>query len=328
MMLPLRLLGFLLLNTGKAKAQNYAFCTDGIAQANFDEHESIDVIVAQAPLFSTNRKVGKLFGLIQSYHSSLLFAQGSGTSRRYWTLEFDNTAPSFLDGVVPTFESNGSAHGRVSFLWHNDARYCLSGGLKWGLDHWSQRFDIVTSISADQAKHAFKDFLSVVNVTQQGVRPQYQLWRVATADLVGRIKKTLIADTTCNDGVVWFLHYLKSELHATFADDFVFKGTIVLFKAKRVEKVNIEDPAQLEEMLVYWRRLRDMTSAHKPLLGRLSDLVKFALHRKYVYDNNAGVFYRLFGWQTWFPWPHYIEMPLVAPPLARSSSAIREGVVV
>jgi len=304
----LRLAALLLLLLGVASAQNYAFCTDGISATNFVDGEPIDVIVGQAPLFSTNPKIGQKFGLVNAYHSSLIFAQGSGDARRFWTLEFDNTAGSFLNGIVPKIVSNTSAVGGVSFHWSNDARYCLSEGLKWGREHWSKRYDVITSITSDQAKSAFK-FVSAVNSTI----PQYQLWHVTTTDFFGRPKKMLVKDITCADGVVWFLHYLKTALDVPVPSDFVLKATSVLWKARSIAPVNINDPVQLNKMWTFYRNLEDLTSGGKSIPGRLRDLWRFAFGHKFVYDTGAHVYYELLGFSSWFPWPHYVEYPLAGP---------------
>lgn len=317
MSLAMRCTTLLLPLLGLAGAQDYKFCTTGISTTNFEDNEPIDVIVAQAPLFSTNPKVGGLFGIIGGYHSSIVFAQ----DKRYWTLEFDNTAPSFIDGVAPMLLKNSTSASGVSLGWRNDARYCLSEGLKWGRKHWIKRFDIVTTISADQARHAFTDFVYPVNSTRHGMQPQYQLWRVVSSDFFGRIKKTLVKDITCADGVQWFLNYLKSDLKAPFAADFSFKATVAIYKARSVEQVNTDDPAELYEMLQYWRSLDDLTLGKKTIPGRLLAFVRMMFRHKYVYDNNAGVYYRLFGWGTWLPMAHYIDFPLEGPPSMRTSTS-------
>jgi len=318
----------LLLICSTARAQIYSFCKDGISETNFGDNEPIDVIVAVSALFSTNPKLGRVTGLFGMYHGSLIFGQGTGESRRYWTLEFDNTATNFVSGIVPDIVSNSTSPGGASLNWHNDARYCLEEGVKWGIKHWGKRFDVVASITVDQARKAFTHFVSVVNTTSHGMRPQYELFRVVDTDFFGASKNTLVKEITCFDGVAWFLHYLKSALGVALPADFVLEGTVVSLKAHSLKRVNTDDPTEMTEMLRYWRILADVTSEDQSPLGKALDMVKYVSSDKYVYDNGAGVYYRLSGSSSWFPSVHYMEIPLVTPPSMRASESASLAIVV
>jgi len=291
-----------------------AVCIDGIKKADFVEDQPVDVIFAQAPLFSTNKRIGKLLGVVNMFHSSVILAQGAGFARQYWTLEFDFTGGSFLDGIVPIMTPNASAPAGVSLSWNNDARWCLESGMKWGRDHWSKRYDLVTTVSPDQARRAFTDFMGTWNTTVHGEHPQYQLWRVAQLDVWGRTEKRFVQDVTCNDGAVWFLEHLVSSQGAALQSDFLFQGTAVILKAHRIVPVNMSDPAQVRPMVHFFRKLKDMVSVKTSVLQRLVDVAELVLERKYVFDSNAQVYYEVHG--SSLPWIefHYAEFPLRGPP--------------
>lgn len=303
---------FLFLLPG-VQAQFYPFCLDGISSAEFANNEPVEVIIAQAPLFSTNPAIGDKLKYLNLYHSTIIFAQGS-SKRRYWTLEFDYTGGNVLKAIVPQMVPNASAPGGVSMIWNNDARFCLSNGLKWGREHWSKTYESVTNISAVKAQSAFKSFISTANGTARGMQPQYQLWRVAHTGLLGHVKQTFVEDITCNNGAIWFLHHLSTVEGAALRAEFAFRGTATILKAHRVEEVSPDDPKKAEAMVHYFQTLSDMVVSNKSMAHKFLDLMEWTIERKFVYEPNTKVYYELFG--SFLPWIEfkYFEFPLMGPP--------------
>lgn len=309
-----RVLACCLLLLGVARAQFYPFCTSGIAKADFAAGSPVEVILAQAPLFSSNPSVGNKLGYLHMYHSTIIFAQGAGTSRHYWTMEFDFTGGGVTSSIVPNITEDASMPGGVSLTWNNDARFCLTDGLLWGRAHWSKRFDVITSITVDEAKQAFTNFVGVANRTTHNKQSQYQLWRVAKIGWSGNIEKTFVPDITCNNGAVWFLHYLHTEIKAAFPTDFIFKGTATVLKADSVQKVDTSDAAEVKKMMHYFAVLANLVGAKSSIFERLKAFTEWAPPHKYVYDSNSQEYYQLFG--NGLPWIEfkYTEFPLAGPP--------------
>lgn len=296
-------------------SQNYPFCLDGISLPDFADDAgdpSVDIILAQAPLFSTNPAIGNKLGLLNLYHTSLVFAQRSDASVRYWTLEFDFTGGNILRGIAPFI--NGD-----ELTWDSDARYCLTEGLLWGREHWTKSFEVAMTLTADQVLRAFTDFVIPVNSTASATKPQYQLWRVAQFSWFGRPKRTLVEDITCADGAVWFLHHVATKLQVAPRAGFRSTGTATYVDVNRLEPVDTDDPIQWRDVVKFYRKIVDLTSANKSFLHRLFDLMNIAVSRKYVYDTNTKVYYRIHS--TTEPWLRFelVEYPLVGPPWLPSS---------
>jgi hypothetical protein len=297
-----------------AAAQDYPFCLDGIAIPEFSSNEKVDIIYAQAPLFSTNKKIGNKFALLNLFHSSLVFAQGKGSERQYWTLEFDFTGGNLLRGIVPNIvEHNGSPY-TASLHWEsNNARYCLTTGLLWGEEHWSKRFEVLMSVHPDQLRHTFTDFLTPLNSTSDDIRPQYQLWRVTRFGLLGGPREILVRDVTCQDGAVWFLHHLTSALKVTNEVDWKLRATAVYIHARRVVPVDVSNPEEWKRVVNFYKKLGHMLGKNT-IFSRLLDVAEIIFRRKYVYDTNSGIYYEVLG--NYLPWMTfgYPEYPIEGPP--------------
>jgi hypothetical protein len=271
----------------------------------------VDVIYAQAPLFSTNPKIGKKLEYLNLYHSSLLFAQGNGSSRQYWTLEFDFTGGNLLKGVVPEIVDNGSSS---VLKWDTAARYCLTPKLLWGRHHWSKRFEVLMSLTPDQVMRAFDEFLFPLNSTQSLERPQYQLWRVAKVGILGQVKEVLVNDVTCQDGAVWFLNHLTTVSKVKPFINFRLKATATLVYASRIVPVNTRDPMQWKRVVEFYKTFSNMLQGNTSIFHKLVDVAEIIFDRKYIYDSNAGVYYEIHG--NHVPWIQfgYPEFPLRSPP--------------
>lgn len=302
----------LLVGVGEA-GFDYPFCTTGVPKANFKADESVEVIYAQAPLFSSNPSIGDKGKYLDLYHTCIILSQGAGASRRYWTLEFDFTGGSILSSIAPKFELNISAPGGLNMIWHNDARFCLTEGILWGEKHWSKRFDVVFTISAEQATQTFDKFVADVNNTEVDTQPQYQLWRVAKK---WPDQEMLIQDITCADGAIWFLHHLVSVHNAIPPPDFEVRGTATILNAESVTPVNMNDWKAVDKMALYFKTMGDMISSNnRSIVRRLLDAVMLVHdEKKYVYDPNMKIYYELTGNKA--PWVsfEYSHYALMGPP--------------
>merc|ERR1719261_2261731 len=94
-----------------AFAQRYDFCLDGKSDvpAEWDGavNPSIEVIYAQAPLFSTNPKIGQAGKYLNLYHTAIALRQTntvSNAEQKYWTLEFDVQSGSIVDATLPLID--------------------------------------------------------------------------------------------------------------------------------------------------------------------------------------------------------------------------------
>jgi hypothetical protein len=270
------------------------------------------VIVAQAPLFSTNPKIGDFFAIFNAFHTAIVLAQNTSEGRRFWTLEFDFTGGSILTSIVPRINES-------SLTWNNDARFCLSEGILWNRTHWNKTFMTVAHLTADQATRTFRDLVYPLNRSSHGEGPQYQLWRVSEMSLLGKLGRTFIEDTTCSNGVVWFLHFIEASLGIKLRADFVFHGTAVGVNAQGVSAVNASDTDEWEDVVVYYQGLLRILSTHSKLEELLE--VLFEWKPTYVYDSNSRTYYKVIGnHQPWFE-AVYVAFPLVAPPYFATPSS-------
>ncbi|CAK0823919.1 unnamed protein product, partial [Prorocentrum cordatum] len=295
-------------------AQSYKFCTDGIAAPALRSDggiPSVDVILAQAPLFSTNPHIGDLGKYFSVFHTALVFAQGQDEGRRYWTLEFDFTGANILQGITPAI--NGT-----TLAWSNDARFCLSDGIKWGLKHWDQTYETVARVTADMWTRTFNDLVLARNQTEYDMPPQYQLWRVAEEDWFGRTGKVFIEDVTCNNGPIWIFDYMQSKLNITLQPNFTFRGTQIIINAQSVEEVNVSDPVQWQAVVEYYRGMTEMLSSNVRKIGAFLG----AFHQRFVYDTNAKKYYRLHGSSPRYLRARYAPFPLAPPPWGTAPSQL------
>lgn len=305
--MALGLTALFLLVGGAQAGFDYPFCTTGISKANFSENEPVEVIFAQAPLFSTNPSIGDKGKYFNLYHTCIVLAQGAGSSRRYWTLEFDFAGGSILQSIVPQFQSTG-----FPMVWHNNARYCLTEGVLWGEEHWSKSFRILFAVTPAQIQQTFTDFVGSVNTSTPDTKPQYQLWRVAKK---WPDSEMLVQDSTCSDGVLWFLHDLTSVHNVMLPPDFEFRATVVRLNAERVVAIDKNDKQKVDNMVVFFKIMSDLISANKSIAHRLLDVLELGLGgRKYVYDTNSEVYYELSG--NRLPWIsfEYASYSIMGPP--------------
>lgn len=296
----------------------FPFCTHGISKANFSDNEPVQVIFAQSPLFSTSPAIGQKGKYLNLFHESIVLAQGAGSTRRYWTLEFDFIRSNSLESIVPEFRLNISAPGGVTMLWHNNARYCLSEGILNGEKHWTQRFDVLFDVTASQMRRTFTDFVGVINTSTPDTKPQYQLWRVAKK---WPDSEMLVQDITCAHGPLWFINHLTTVHKAMLPPNFEFKATAAIINAESVTPVDMNDGRAVDSMVLYFKLMAGLIGANKSVAGRLFDLAGLVVDKKkYVYDPNGQVYYEVSGNKA--PWIafEYARYPLMGPPWVKPNS--------
>jgi len=296
----------------RAQLQSAGWCAAGMSMPNFlADHgvPSVDVIVAQAPIFSNNPSIGKKLGWFNLYHTALVLSQRIPEGRvRNWTVEFDSVH-DVLGGILPQVDGN-------SLSWDNDARFCVTSGVLWGEAHWSKIFEVVTSLTAQQAQKLFTDFVLPMNRTQPHTRPMYQLWKVVDRQ---KPEHTLIGDITCGQGTSWMLHFASTNLGAQLRADFKLKYTSMVMPADRIDAVKTNDPAEWAKVLKYYDEMVQVAARGQSTLQKLEDLWSLK-PVKYVYDSNAKTYCEVVG--NRFPWleVRYEEYAPEGPPWASSTS--------
>jgi len=308
---PLVLFTFLCLQLLSVQGQNAAhWCATGIKQPHFAHDEghppSIDIILAQSPLFANSPTFGRKLGLLNLFHTALVLTQQvPGTSVvRNWTVEFDPTT-NVLGAVLPKAITN------TGMVWDNDARFCVTDGVLWGEGHWSKSYKVVMRVSAAQARRVFKEFVLPLNTTAHNNKPTYQLWKVESND---KPEKTLIKDITCGDGALWILHWLATAAGAQAHADFEFRSTTITFHADRVEKVNIHNATEWAGVVQQFQDMVTLAGKGTSIPERLDEAWKAFAPVKYVYDSNSGTYFHVIGNRFPFFQVGYELIPLQGPP--------------
>lgn len=276
------------------------WCNEGIKVPDFQDdggNLSVEFFVVQAPLFSTNPRIGTKLRWLNLYHTALVLQQQlPGSEPQNWTIEFDSVT-NVQGAVLPSI--NGT-----TLSWNNDARYCVTKGVFWGEAHWSKMFDLVFRLKASQARQIFTDFIPSVNETEHLSKPLYQLWRVE------HDAKTLVKDITCGDGVNWIMDYASRVLQT--APAFELKFTSIVVKADRIANVHVNGP-DWPVVVKYFQGMSNVTEGKQPLLHRLLEFLHL-MPVHYIYDSNAQAYFKVEG--NHFPWleAKYHAVPLEGPP--------------
>jgi len=260
------------------QAADTSWCSTGLASPDLQldaPGESVEVILAQAPLFSVNPKIGQKLGLIGLYHTALVLRQDD----RNWTLEFDSVTNVF-GAIMPEVAGD-------HLQWNNAARYCLSPGIYNGRAHWTKSFDVVMRLTAAQTQQLFNSFVAPLNRTDTHRSPLYQLWRLVVDNEV------IVRDITCGDGIRWFLHAGLS-LGASLPSGFKFRSTQTFVHAASIAVANVTDPNTWRDIVSYYSEWNRLVARNETMLQRL-EVVSHLLPMKYVYDSNADKYYRLSG---------------------------------
>lgn len=247
-----------------AGADAAPWCSTGMSQPDFAEDSdqpSIDVILVQAPLFSSDPKIGQKLRWFGMFHTALVLSQQlPGVPPQNWTLELaavTNVIASTLPRIVDE-----------DLIWDNDARYCVTPGILWGREHWTQSYEVVTRLTARQGRKVFADFVLPLNASGHKRRPLYQLWRVASRS---DPKTDFIKDLTCGDGVSWFLKHAQL-LGAPLPSDFTFKSTKVDILADRIKPVNRSSPDEWSQVVDYFRGMQQEVQPNQTFVERLETL--------------------------------------------------------
>jgi len=187
---------------------NLPFWCNGTTPYAVSDSEDIDVIWAQAALFSANNG-SQVLGKLGMFHTALIFQQGG----RSWTLEFDNAAnnnPIAPPGAsyYPEFLTDVETNGTLLEWKYNAARWCLTDDLMWGRDHWKQTFLKIATIKPTMFHSIFEDVIYPTNSSDPMAPPFYNVWHVRN-ETVREVD--VVQDISCGNGAVWVRDYLMSK---------------------------------------------------------------------------------------------------------------------
>lgn len=302
-----------------------AFCSGGVQDIDLQEDNgktSVNVMIAQAPLLSDVPQIGNKLGWFGAYHTSVIFRQDLGgiTIPKYWTLEFDGIAGSVFNLMMPEVVGD-------QLKWNSDARFCLTRNIMWGRDHWSKAFDSVAALTANQTKQLFQEFVRPLNASSHGVKPQYQMWRVAKQNTKGEsLGDVLVGDVTCSNGPSWLLHYVQTHFGVQTPPGYVYRSSSAVMHAATIEPVNSTDPFEWAKVVNYYKQMAGLLGKSSKL-DKLWDLFQFLRH-EYVYDTNEQKYFRLHG--NRFPWyrMEYLSTPIVQGPLPYKPVPASESIMV
>jgi len=323
----LRLLGRLVpLSLARCCLASDSWCATGIEARSADfgwdwGRPSVDIVVAQAPLFSSNPGIGQKLKWFNMYHTAVILQQDGrviGGANRTLTIEFDsvtNVAGAALPGNITGDE----------LIWSNDARFCITRGVLWGPEHWTKTFDAVARVTAHQAQRLLSDFVWHLNHTEHGAKPSYQLWKVVSG--ISGQEQTLVPDITCGQGVAWVLNYATTKLGATLRTGFELRYTTTVLNVGHIEPVNVSDVSEWRSLVEFYKLQKQVTQSGTSTWQKILDLFR-VLPAKYVYDSNAKVYYKLFDCA--FPWVEvqYDVTPIEAPPWLPRPAAILPTITV
>lgn len=297
--------GFALAEQGSLRDGPAHWCSEGLHSPTFQEdygRPSIDIIVAQAPLFSNNRIIGKKLGYFGIDHTALVFLQTIGETTKHFTLEFD-AVENVVNATVPQIDEEDH------LIWRNAARYCLTEGILWGRGHWSTGFKVAMQMTSAQVQELFGNFVRALNSSAPDRPPLYQLWRVVHRE---RRHEVMVGDITCGNGVNWALNYANSTMGLSFTPGFKLASTIVTVPATAVMPVNVSDPAEWSSVVHFFRSLGGLADKKQNFFQKLMDVLQ-VLPLHYVYDGNAHIYYRVIG--NKFPYfQAHLEVMQLAPP--------------
>jgi len=307
--MPLRSVLAVVCSVYGALAQTYDFCIDGKPSVPIEWDNSrdpnIEVIYAQAPLFSTNPKIGQKGRFLNMYHTAIALRQTvtvPAVQQKYWTLEFDVQSGSVVDGSLPRIDGE-------TLSWDNEARFCLTEGLLHGREHWTTSFDSVALITGVHARATLEQAVYRFNGTGTKTKPFYGLWNIKPR----RSTSPTIRDVTCGDGANWFLHHIQSELKIPLVPWFKLKVSKANIHARELVPVDTSNPAEWSRMVQYYKKQTEFVKGGVSMFERFLAFVA-TFPCKYVYDANEDIYYRIYG--NHFPYFdfEYEEMPLMPSP--------------
>lgn len=278
---------------------------NGTAEPDLDDDTNMTIIYAQAPLLSTNPKVGQNLKFLHFFHTALILNQG----HRYWTLEFD-AAANLPGAISPTIEGD-------KLIWDLAARWCLWEGIYHNHSHWTTRFDTVASITPSQFRSLMTDFVAPLNSTNGSAFPQYNLWRVESRS---KPTETLVQDITCGNGVTWAINYLRDEHKVAFAP-VLLQVTRISINAEAIRHVNTSVPNEWSKVMEYYSAFVKECSGKTSLLEHILLFFQVTPFR-YVYDANTQSYVEILGNRIPYFRADYEEIkdtaspPAIMPPQA------------
>lgn len=250
----------------------------GVEYPSFN-NDPIDIIYAQAPLFSSNPAIGNALGDLGLHHTATILKQGD----THYTLEYDLTAQNkpnatLTAGFLPIIQDG-------ALYWDTDAQWCLFPGLLWGQEHWTTAYDTIATVTKPQ----FDDLYKWVQ-THNATDTKYNMWRVAGPLGVGADH---INDVTCANGAIWVRDHLKSAGVTLTEPANKWKVSRVTLNALSVSEVDMTDSKNKKDVMDFYLTLYDSVSK---LDGSLADKLIAAFqsfHFTYVYEGQTNKYWKL-----------------------------------
>lgn len=282
------------------------WCAEGQRRPTFADDSgvpSVDIFLAQAPLFSNLKSVGQKLKYLGLFHTALIFSQAlpDGT-RRNWTVEFAAVG-NVLNSIVPKVMGN-------ELHWNSDARYCATEGTLWGQDHWTHAFRNLTRVTGQQVDRLFTEFVLPLNKTDSTSKPFYQLWKVVNKH---HPETVIVKDITCGDGAIWLLDYMFKHLAVPVPPGIHIETTQVKIPAAGVEVVDTSNPAEWANVIAYFLKFNELVAANRSAIHRASTL-RNLLPMRYLYDGNANNYLRVIQNSIPYLEAHCIKADIEGPP--------------
>lgn len=281
------------------------FCNHPKVEAVFPNNETIHVFYAQAPLMSINKMIGHKFELLNMYHTALIFCSEdkSPNDDCCYTLEFDmHEDRDFPWAQVPKVVDN------ELIIQDTAARYCLDKGILHNVAHWTVHFEKVAKITPLQLQMAITDFMKKVNSSELREFPQYSSFNVVAPSCKGCSTMNEIRDITCGNGIMWFLRYLRDDLHVGVK---LFDYRQSRLKLPADELRLIDKSSEKWGDLIKYFKLLNMFARGSSFFNRLLAFSSM-FPIKFWYDTNHGKFYEIVGNRP--PYINFIYETVHDPP--------------
>jgi hypothetical protein len=242
------------------------------------ENDDIDVIWAQAALFSANNG-SQALGKLGMFHTALIFQQADRT----WTLEFDNAAnnnPFAPPGAsyYPEFSEDQDTNStKMEWKW-NAARWCLTDDLMWGQDHWKQSFKTIATITPKMFHGIFEDVIYPTNSSDPMAPPFYNVWHVKN-ETVRHVD--VVQDVSCGNGAVWVRDYLMSKGVDVVPHLNVTRIHVTVQDASRVGPLDDEWGTVVD----FYKKMKNVYAGTGNMIDKFISMFK-VLPLKYAYDGN------------------------------------------
>jgi len=184
----------------------------------------------------------------------------------------------------------------VSLLWDKSAaRWCMTKGILWGVDHWKKSYEVIGSISRSIFFDTHNHLIEPTNSTNSMAAPIYNAWHVW--------KRTpqdedIVTDYTCGNGAVWVRDYLLSRGVDITGEQRV---TRIEVNVDSVDRVGPKDQ-EWTDVVNFYKSLQDCFSGGGNMVDKMLALLN-ALPLQYAYEpsNHTHPYIKLKGLDSFLP---------------------------